>query len=665
MKFSHKKIGKKDSRPLGKSKAMLDQRKSSKPSQLSTCWHCMVSLVKKINFKAIATVLRLSKAFVATLIAQSIGLSGHQLLMLNNLIVELIAYCASALENIRFAHGAGAFSIIVSEGMVKKRSFITGVNQSFLAITNAVICAAKEQNKTINVRNISINGEEKVFVASDVELETKIQGISIHVSGKPEKRRCVALDSEDVFRVVEWHVTSPHFNNLSDFMDFINNLNAFEVDKGVVIGGHTQSKNVFWVFEKCHQNNINYENELHKYLSHAMRPYGEDNFTFFEKRSGNYDPRSDLSPVTRLQGDCKHTFRFGTHDIDVEFSRRMHKDCWKITTGASMDIVTRFLQSLEPQAPLRCERWINMLRWQKSTKNVVKDREDDEDDEKSDKKRVDTKEQWCWEEFTFDLGKEIDQYFLTKRVEEVVIDALDASLKYERQRALLGVGLSANYLLEGEPGTGKTTLAYYFARVLHERHDRSVSVVHLGAEVFRSAEAFASATTDLARNKDMADTTVVLIDEADKLPFFKAPQQSKASALDLATFLTWLNTGSVVDKKSRFVFAMVNDRTVLERVNQQTSGALFRDGRFGTRVHVGGCDAKQFGEICNFVFPDDTLNAQNDDAFCEIVEMCEAHKNEIMSPLTVQRVQSLILQSNFNFQKFLALVQQEVSGFAH
>lgn len=627
---------------------------------LSNFWHYMGLWLAMINFQALATILRLSKAFAATIIAQSIGVSGHQLLMLNNLIVELIGYAASALEKIRFARRAGAFSIVVSEDMMKQRSFINGLkmNQSFLAITNAVVCAAKEQNQTIKLRSISINGERKAFVASDVSVETEIRGVPIHVSGKAEKCKCVAVAGEDVLRVAQWHVTSPHFDTLSEFMDFINDLNVFEVDEGVAIGEHNQSKNVFWVFEE-HSDRYNCsENTLHQYLSHAMAPYGDDNFTFIHKSHSN---PNHLFHKNILQGNCKHTFKFGTHDIHVELSRRLEKDCWKITTDASVDVVTRFLQSLEPKMPLRCQRWINMFRWQKSTKKAVKK---DEIDDDRDKDRNGEKEQWCWEEFTFDLGKEIHQYFLTKRVEEVVIDALDASLKYERQRALLGVGLSANYLLEGEPGTGKTTLAYYFARVLHERHDRCVSVVHLSADVFRSAEAFASATNDLARNKDMADTTVILIDEADKLPFFREPKQRKAGALDLATFLTWLNTGSVVDRKSRFVFAMVNDRSVLERLNQQTSGALFRDGRFGTRVHVGGCDAKQFGEICKFVFPDDTAKAQNSDAFCEIVEMCEAHKNDDFSPLTVQRVQSLILQSNFIFQKFLALIQREISGFA-
>ena len=119
----------------------------------------------------------------------------------------------------------------------------------------------------------------------------------------------------------------------------------------------------------------------------------------------------------------------------------------------------------------------------------------------------------------------------------------------------------------------------------------------------------------------------------------------------MGTFLTWLNSDSVYNQKSRFVFAMVNDPKVLERVNDQTTGALFRDGRFGKRVHVGGCDDKQFGEMCDFIFPD--VDKDDNELYHKILRLCEKHKDDFVAPLTVQRVQSLILRVDFDFDMFL------------
>jgi len=127
----------------------------------------------------------------------------------------------------------------------------------------------------------------------------------------------------------------------------------------------------------------------------------------------------------------------------------------------------------------------------------------------------------------------------------------------------------------------------------------------------------------------------------------------------MTSFLTWLDCSSVQKDNCRFVFAMMNDFDVLKSVNANSSQALFRPGRFDKRVHVGGCDGKQFAEFCHYVFElkpshvDINKNKHVAELFNKAVALCDAHCLQQSSPLTVLHAQKLVIETNFSFETFL------------
>lgn len=631
----------------------------------ATVWwnwkHIVARIAKPNNLKIIGKFLQLTKALTASLLAQSVGVSGHQLLLCNNVIGEIISYSANYLQEFRFATTTNTFSVAVNHERETCKRHISIPSQTFKRITNAVIEATRDTSIQVQVLRTS---STELCVATDINnIQLCVEGVPLDVSGTSKAGAAITT----------WIVSSSHFKTVQLLSNFLDSLDPLLVKKPLtgkddeetdVVGKRSFTTQI--VVPRIMTTNFgqNLPNELFATISSAMAPYSA-NFTQILTCPGRHDQK--LCIESEITGSCSHTFEFHMQDILIESTFVDDQHCWQISTNSSYDVVKSFVRSLQSgeHMSVSVSPMINVFRWEK---RVVGS---DDNSNESQNPSSDTVH-YDWKECNFNQQKTTEQYFLTRHVQDAVLDRLAGAFETIEMRKRMGVGLNHNFLLEGQAGTGKTTLAYYFAKILQQKYQLSVSVVHFDSEVFRSADSFRQASHKLENSKDTFDTQVVLIDEADKLPFFRrlagcgSGDNAGIDGVDASTFLTWLDTGSVANNKSRFVFAMVNDRSILENANQQTSSALFRDGRFGHRVHVGGCDAMQFKGICEFVFGtmqfeqaadkrdgDDGNSVLVANMMQKMLALCEKHKNHVVSPLTVQKVQTLILQSNFELEPFL------------
>ena len=605
----------------------------------------MQSLLRKLNMSYVAQFIGISKMFLATVIAQSFNVPAQHVLLLNNLIVELLSRFASFVQEYKFEEEPAEICVIVADDLPESYQYLhdqVEMRWLFSIITKLVIDAYQKQNKTISVQTISIMGQCVPIIRSKVDIEFEFNEKTVRIKGDPQKKTIFKVGEYE--RVCEWRLSSQDFKTYAKFRDFVDSFESHEFENSDD-EINDQNENVFWVKKDMTDKHGTLPNALFIHISSFMLPHCPK--TDVEvSYVGSYGG-SNLQFAPQTHGHVYHTFTFNTHKFSIEKAGYKQKPAWKVVTSAPTSTVDAFFESINPKFQQKeREAKINLFVWKKSTVASSQSKEDEES------KQVDQVQTYVWDENHFTLGKSYEKYFPTEKVEQIVIKALDDALQSEEKRKAMGVGLSQNYLLEGKPGTGKTTFAYHFARILQQRHKRCVTVVHMTAEIMKSAEMFADATSKLTLSPDAFDTVVILIDEADKLPFFKGAERKEG--VDESTFLSWLDADTIAEGKSRFVFAMVNDPSVLSKFDEKMSGALFRQGRFGTRVHVGGCDRHQFDTMCRFVFAGQ-FDEENE-IYQRILDLCEKQKDNFDALLTVKQAQDYVIKSDFCFVDFLNLV---------
>jgi hypothetical protein len=248
-----------------------------------------------------------------------------------------------------------------------------------------------------------------------------------------------------------------------------------------------------------------------------------------------------------------------------------------------------------------------------------------------------------WLEKRYPITRTRQNSAFTRQVEESVFTALEDIQSRRQEYNRVGINTRVNFLLEGPPGTGKSTIPLVVANMLG-----NIPLVCFSFAAVQTGAQFLCAVSALESLLPVSEPYVCQIDDLEKSSFFKSfsndsnesnSNNSGSSSCDIATFLNWID--GVGANANRVLFVSVNDLSLLKQVDEQTKGSLLRDGRLNPIVHVGTCDADQFAGFYRNVFQCDI-----EQSALESIECCK---------FTVAQLQRLVISANFDSQRFLSL----------
>ena len=613
----------------------------------------LAKVLEIVDFQSVSKVLQACKMFAATYIAQNCGLSSQYVLIANNVLLELIQQLIDALSRYKFSSPLQICKVILHANICTNENGKQVIDQDFTTINMLLIDhMQKHSNVFFNTTKCKLDDKTVFFICSDVDLHLELQKHKFHISGKAKSSKLET--SSEVMYVSEWQISSSTISNPSDIYKFIN------LERLKMIGKSRKQEDLNTIFVLSSNDN-GWTNQVFTWLDNEayeiLSPQGCVSH-LLERSKADKDFRHIMHSV----GNVSFSKIYFGSEINVELISKNNRRGWQVTSKAPKKIIEDYLKSLMDKYHEKASRepFINFLKFQ-----TKQEKENDTKKESENKEsEFDFYSSGKWMECPSDGMKDLEQYFWTKSVESDVIEFLEKSRRNQEKRKKIGLGQSANFLLNGQPGTGKTALAVYFAHYLFSKHAEPVSVLTFDSNVFENKHTFDNAISQIYQNDNINDTIVVLIDEADKLPFFVNQTRESAQAtkddVDMSAFLEWLNKDKVPRTKSRYVFAMVNDPSILQKLNKNTNEALFRPGRFGKQIHVGGCDPHQFLQFCKFVFPEQNLQSEPT-IYKRVVEVWEMYCNKPKSPFTIKIIEELVVEADFCWQTFLTLLDDIVA----
>jgi hypothetical protein len=258
-----------------------------------------------------------------------------------------------------------------------------------------------------------------------------------------------------------------------------------------------------------------------------------------------------------------------------------------------------------------------------------------------------TKKWWSKKERP--LTRTLENSFFTDTVRTQVFDRINLIKEKRSQYEKAGIATKVGFVLEGPPGTGKSTLALVVAHELG-----NVPVVNFSFAGISTAVDFRNAVDDLARHLPSFDVQcVIAMDDIEKSAFFRAFAEQVDSAgaekkdsppsCDLAVFLNWMD--GLESGSSRILIVSVNDMTLIKKVDEISKGSLLRPGRLNYTVRVDCCDRSQFVGFYEHVF-----DSKYDSAF------------DKFGAFTIADLQALLIDSDFSPQVFLALCEKKAAA---
>lgn len=276
-----------------------------------------------------------------------------------------------------------------------------------------------------------------------------------------------------------------------------------------------------------------------------------------------------------------------------------------------------------------------------------------------------------WVETSVAMTRTPENSFFTREVEEKVFAVMhrlnDRRADFER----LGLPTRTGFLLAGPPGTGKSTIPSVVANMLG-----GVPLVSFDLAAVRTGSDFITATAALASYLPSGGLPYVIsFDDVEKSAFFKRflsgsgskkAEEQKEEAVskkgegddcDLSTFLNWLD--GVCTSGGRIVFMTVNDSSLIEKIDAACSGSLLRFGRIDHVVNVGPADTQQFSKLFEYMFGSQKSTAP----LLESIRaaLSSSSSSSASSALTIATLQQLVVQSDFDAEKFLELCESKLS----
>ena len=172
--------------------------------------------------------------------------------------------------------------------------------------------------------------------------------------------------------------------------------------------------------------------------------------------------------------------------------------------------------------------------------------------------------------------RELSSIYLNKDVKNNVIKDIDSFMKNEKEYKIFGIPWKRTYLLEGLPGTGKTSLIVGIA----SHFNLNISVIDFSSGIDDCS--IMNAITGLDKNQ------ILLIEDIDC--FFEKREKKTESSI---TFSTFLNVMDGIFRRSGLItFLTTNHKEKLDN-------ALLRVGRIDYIINFTYCSKEQIELIYN------------------------------------------------------------------
>ena len=179
--------------------------------------------------------------------------------------------------------------------------------------------------------------------------------------------------------------------------------------------------------------------------------------------------------------------------------------------------------------------------------------------------------------------RDIDTIYLQKKEKDKIIGDINNFKKAKEEYQHLGIPWKRNYLLEGKPGTGKSSLIFALASMFN----MNIHIINLGPKVDDST--FMSAISGLPNN------TILLLEDIDALFVERKANDSNKS---MVSFSGILNVLDGMARKSGLITFMTTN--YINRLDK----ALIRPSRVDLILRFEDATKDQVEQMFNKFFPD-------------------------------------------------------------
>lgn len=187
-----------------------------------------------------------------------------------------------------------------------------------------------------------------------------------------------------------------------------------------------------------------------------------------------------------------------------------------------------------------------------------------------------------WMKLTSLPKRSINTIYLPKDKKEYIFNDLKRFYDLKDEYLKLGIPWKRNYLLEGDPGTGKSSLIFALASEL----DLNIYIINLGPKVDDSV--LMSAVAAIPKK------TILLLEDIDSLFVDRKPNDSNKSLVSFSGILNILD--GMARKSGLVTFLTTNYKEHLDK-------ALIRPSRVDLILKFGKAEKNEINEMFNNFFP--------------------------------------------------------------
>jgi mitochondrial chaperone BCS1 len=214
------------------------------------------------------------------------------------------------------------------------------------------------------------------------------------------------------------------------------------------------------------------------------------------------------------------------------------------------------------------------------------------------------------------VKRSLESVILQKNTKKNILDHLDNFIKNKKWYEENGIPYRTGILLDGPPGTGKTSLVKAIA-------------AYLNRPIFYLDAAQSNSMTIKKALENVPINSLILIEEIDRI-FNPLSENKEENGVNMGTNLLLNSLDGIVGSENRIIIATTNHKEKLDP-------ALIREGRFDLKIHIGYLDDETFQEYMKRFYPDFKqiykYNVKKNIAPCLVQKLIFENKNDISSVL--------------------------------